>query len=255
MELNWSTFVLEIINFLILVWILKRFLYKPVLEAIAKRRASIEQGMQAAIQKQQAAQVLQSQYEHRLEDWETEKQTAREQLHSEIEQERQRLQALLQASLQQEREKAQVLAAHQAQEQQHRNQQQALHNAMRFTSKLLAELASPELEARLIARLADQLNTLPAAQRDRLSQALDAQRPSAQVHSAFPLSEAQRASLQQVLQAIGGQQLSCEFAQDNRLLAGARIQLGPWLVQANLADELQTFAEFEHHSAQPLPHE
>ena len=37
MQLNWSTFVLEIINFLILVWVLKRFLYKPVLAAIAQR--------------------------------------------------------------------------------------------------------------------------------------------------------------------------------------------------------------------------
>ena len=35
-------FVLEIINFLVLVWILKRFLYKPVLDVIARRRAGIE---------------------------------------------------------------------------------------------------------------------------------------------------------------------------------------------------------------------
>ena len=41
MELSGSTFVLEIINFLILVWILKRFLYKPVLGVIAKRRKSM----------------------------------------------------------------------------------------------------------------------------------------------------------------------------------------------------------------------
>ena len=51
MELTWSTFILEIINFLILVWILKRFLYKPVMDAIAKRRASIEQSMQDAAAK------------------------------------------------------------------------------------------------------------------------------------------------------------------------------------------------------------
>ena len=42
MELSWPTFFLEIINFLVLVWILKRFLYKPVLEAIAHRKAVID---------------------------------------------------------------------------------------------------------------------------------------------------------------------------------------------------------------------
>ena len=42
MEFDWTTFTLEIINFLILVWILKRFLYRPILDVIAKRRAGIE---------------------------------------------------------------------------------------------------------------------------------------------------------------------------------------------------------------------
>ena len=42
MEFDWTTFILEIINFLILVWILKRFLYRPVLGVVARRRAGIE---------------------------------------------------------------------------------------------------------------------------------------------------------------------------------------------------------------------
>ena len=48
MELNWSTFVLEILNFLVLVWILKRFLYKPVLAVIARRREGIEKSLAEA---------------------------------------------------------------------------------------------------------------------------------------------------------------------------------------------------------------
>ncbi len=39
MELNWSTLLLEIVNFLVLVWILKRFLYRPVLQVIEERRS------------------------------------------------------------------------------------------------------------------------------------------------------------------------------------------------------------------------
>ena len=255
MEVNWSTFILEIINFLILVWILKRFLYKPVMEAIAKRRASIEQSMQQATHKDQEAQALKLQYEHRLEDWEQEKQAAREQLHADIDQERQRLQAQLQAALQQEQEKAKVLATQQEQEQQRRYEQQALQNSMRFTSKLLRELASAELESRLVKHLLDQLGALPAAQRKRLSTALNNHELTMQVDTAFPLSEAQRGQLQQAMQTISGRELRCQFDQDDSLLAGARIQLGPWLLQANLQDELQAFAEFEHNSPVPVSHE
>jgi F-type H+-transporting ATPase subunit b len=42
MELDWTTFALEIINFLALIWILKRFLYRPVLATLGQRRAGIE---------------------------------------------------------------------------------------------------------------------------------------------------------------------------------------------------------------------
>ena len=41
-ELSWSTFILEVINFIVLVFILKHFFYKPVLTAIARRRESID---------------------------------------------------------------------------------------------------------------------------------------------------------------------------------------------------------------------
>ena len=37
MEINWTTFVLEIVNFLILVWLLKHFFYRPVLAVVARR--------------------------------------------------------------------------------------------------------------------------------------------------------------------------------------------------------------------------
>ena len=40
MQIDWTTFALEIINFLVLVWILKRFLYRPVLDTLARRRAA-----------------------------------------------------------------------------------------------------------------------------------------------------------------------------------------------------------------------
>ena len=38
MGLDTTTFVLEIVNFLILLWLLNRFLYRPVQAAIARRQ-------------------------------------------------------------------------------------------------------------------------------------------------------------------------------------------------------------------------
>ena len=69
MELNWSTFLLEIINFLVLVWILKRFLYRPVLAVLEKRREEIAQSLNEANNHHTQAIELEQQYKKRLEDW------------------------------------------------------------------------------------------------------------------------------------------------------------------------------------------
>ena len=73
MELNWSTFLLEIINFLVLVWILKRFLYRPVLSVLDKRRKSIEESLNEATNRHTQAIALEQQYKQRLEEWALEK--------------------------------------------------------------------------------------------------------------------------------------------------------------------------------------
>ena len=68
MELNWGTFVLEILNFLVLVWLLKRFFYQPVKAMVVRRQQGIVQQLQEAGERQQQAEALQAQYESRLAD-------------------------------------------------------------------------------------------------------------------------------------------------------------------------------------------
>ncbi len=43
MHLQWSTIALQTINFVVLVWLLQRFLYKPVLHMIDARKAELQQ--------------------------------------------------------------------------------------------------------------------------------------------------------------------------------------------------------------------
>ena len=106
MELNWTTFILELINFVVLIWILNRFLYRPVMNVIAQRKAAIQKTLSEAETTRSDAQALQSQYENRLTEWEQEREKARAQLRDEISAERNRLLDNLRAELDQEREKA-----------------------------------------------------------------------------------------------------------------------------------------------------
>lgn len=244
MELNWSTFFLEAINFLVLVWILKRFLYRPVLNVLDRRRSAIEQSLAEARATREQALELQHQYEHRLADWQQEKAEAHHALERELETERQRQLEALQKTLDQERRKSQTIAQRQLEEQQRHAEVTALRHGAHFTGQLLRRLADSHLEERLAAAVLEDLTSIPA-ERLRTQYAQDNEVPyPIQVASAYPLAEAWQKRLRETIsQVLQGHQLTFSFVQAPELLAGLRITIGPWIVRANLQDELQFFTE------------
>lgn len=243
MELNWTTFVLEILNFLVLVWLLKHFLYKPVKAVIAKRQQRIGEQLQQAEEKQQQAEKLREQYENRLSAWEEERESARQELQEEIDQEREQRLAKLREELKAEREKSRVLSERQQHEQQRQLEVQALEQGARFVSRLLEAIASPEVENKLLENLLDELRHLPPAQRDALQSVVEHDSDiQVQVLSAYPLDESQQAALKQAIDARVPKHLHYEFHADRKLIAGLCVTVGPWVIHANLHDEMKSFA-------------
>jgi F-type H+-transporting ATPase subunit b len=245
-ELNWSTFLLELVNFLVLVWILKRFLYRPVLDIIARRRAGIEATLAEADARQQAAQQLQAQYEGRLADWEEERRQARDVLAGELEREREQQRSDLQAELDRDREKARVTEARRQADTLRQLETAALAQAAGFATRLLEQAAGPELHARLVDLVTGELNQLPAARVSTLRNRIGETASTALVSSALPLSGVQQQGLARALAAVTGDTAATRFEQRPELLAGVRIELGGWVLGANLQDELRAFAELAH---------
>jgi F-type H+-transporting ATPase subunit b len=243
MELSWTTFALEVLNFLVLVWILKRFLYKPVLSMIERRKAGIEQMRSDSERMRGEAEVLRQRFEGRLADWEREKEKARAQLLDEINAERARLLKGLQASLEQEREKARALEERRLGDLARQAEEAAIAQGGLFASRLLSRLAGPDLEARLVGLALEDVQILPADQRQIIRDACSKAEMRAKITSAFPLSQDRRKALEAGLQQLIGRPVSIEWVEDNKLLAGVRISLGPWVLSANLQDELKFFTE------------
>ena len=48
MQIDWLTVAAQIINFLVLIWLLQRFLYRPITNAMARREARIEERLSDA---------------------------------------------------------------------------------------------------------------------------------------------------------------------------------------------------------------
>lgn len=246
MELSWSTFLLEIINFLVLVWILKRFLYKPVLGVIARRRSGIEEQLAEARRLHDEADTLKAEYENRLADWEQERQRARDALAQEIDEERARQMEALQTTLAQEREKARVAESRRRAEAAREIEHHALQQSAQFASRLLTQAAGPELEARLFDLLVDNLSSLSSDQIAALRTQWGEPPEAIMVASAYPLPEDRRQRLEEALTGVTGFALPVQYARDTDLLAGLRITIGAWVLHADVRDELKGFAEFAH---------
>jgi len=246
-ELDWTTFILEIINFLVLVWILQRFLYRPVMNVVAQRRATISQSLQEAQTTQQQATELKTQYENRLGDWQQEREAARKQLGDEIEAQRQKLMAQLQSELTEQRRKEQVLAARRDENLLREARQQAQVLSEQFAAKLLSRVAGPAVEGRLLEMLLEDLATLPEEQRKNLVAAQRDNQAPVQVISAFPLNDAQRQGLSAALQKTLETAISCEFREDPAVVAGVSIHIGAHYLQANLKEELRFFGDILRH--------
>ena len=246
MDLSWSTFVLEIINFLVLVWILKRFLYKPVLDVIARRRAGIEKSMADAEALHADAEKLQEQYEDRLAVWDQERLQAREALDREIEAERERAMAELQIALEEKQKMAGIAEARRQADAMRKFEETALKQGARFATRLLEQASGPETEARLVEMVLTELIKLPDEQITALRNSYGKTPATVVVVSAFLLPGDQRQRLEQGLARLIGSDVPLRFEQNSDLLAGLRITIGAWVLGVNLRDELKGFIEITH---------
>ena len=246
MELDWTTVALEIVNFLVLVWILKRFLYRPVLQVVERRRADIEATLNEAREREQATEELRAQFENRLAEWQQDKQAARDELQREIRHQRSRAMDELRQTLGAERERASVIDQRQQREREEVRQRAALQLGARFASKLLRDLSGPQLEARIVELVCSELAVLPDRRQSALRRAVSDDTDAIQVHSAFTLDDAQRRTLSQALQKFLGREITLSFTQEPELIAGLRLSIGDWVLEANLRDELKGFTDLVH---------
>lgn len=114
----------------------------------------------------------------------------------------------------------------------------------------MQQAAGLEVEGRLLAMLIDQLAAMPEASKLSL-QLSDSKKPlNIKVTSAYPLAIDLRQQLEQKLGLLINHPVDSQYKQDSALIAGVRIDIGAWVLHANLGHELVGFAEIAYESEQ-----
>jgi len=91
MLIDWFTVVAQVFNFLILVWLLRRFLYKPILDAIDAREKRIAAELADADAKKAEARQERDEFTRRNEDFDRQRAALLNKAVDEAKAERQRL--------------------------------------------------------------------------------------------------------------------------------------------------------------------
>lgn len=247
MQLDWTTFAFEIVNFVILVWILKRFLYRPVLEVIDRRQKAVHDTVAEAQRTRSDAEQMREEYEQRLEDWAQKEDEERLRLNTTLQHERERRMHLLDEDIQKESKRRALLADRKQSAIDDARELEALSLGAEFAARLLRPLAGPEIERGLIERFVQNLGEITEVDAQRLrTHEVDASEPVI-IASAHPLDDAQRERITAALSARAlPDHQDWRFVVEPKLGAGLEVSCGTWVLHANLEHELALFAQVAH---------
>lgn len=242
MLIDWFTVAAQTVNFLILVWVLKRFLYKPVLAAIDQREKCIATLLEGAEKKKAEALKEQADFQRKIE---------------EFEQERSRL--LLEATTAADTERRKLLeAARQDAEDLRAKLQKAVYGELDSLNRKIEKLAQQEVFSIVRKTLEDlsgvsleecatqifvrRLRGMSERQKEAIKAALHASSKPAFVRSAFELAPPQKVAIADVVQPLLDQGVRIEFETKPELIGGLELAAEGQKITWSITDYLTSLA-------------
>jgi F-type H+-transporting ATPase subunit b len=240
MLIDWFTVGAQALNFIILVWLLKRFLYKPILNAVDAREKRIAAELADADEKKTEAQRERDEFQRKSKEFDQQRAALLTKATDEAKVERQRL-------LDDARKAADALSAkrqevlrsdaHNLNQDIRRRTQQEVFAIAR---KALTDLAATSLEERMCEVFTRRLRTIDGKAKESLGEALKTASEPALLRSAFDLPAAQRAAIQKALNETFSADVHVRFETAPDLVSGVELSTNGLKIAWNIADYLSS---------------
>jgi len=238
MLIDWFTVGAQALNFLILVWLMKRFLYKPILNAIATREKLIAAELADAAAKKAEAQKDRDDFQHKNEEFDKQRAALMAKATDDAKAERQRL-------LDEARKAADVLGAkrEEALQRDARNLNQAIarrtqEEVFAISRKALADLATTSLEERMGEVFTRRLRELNGKAKETLGAALKTAAGPAVVSSAFGLPPEERTKIQNAINETFSADIPLRFETAPDLVGGIELTANGHKLAWSISDYL-----------------
>lgn len=238
MGIDWFILSAQIINFLVLVWLLKRFLYGRIIKAMDDREAKIAARLDDAAATRAAAEGEASAYRAKNREIES----RRDELLRDAEDEAARLR---QGLVEDTRTELAALrdTEREAMDLEWRRLAEDLgvrvgRSSLDVSRRLLKDLSSVELEGELIKVFLSRLAALPESERESVSQGIRTGDPNVVVRTAFRMGPEQRESLATALRESLDERAEVTFEVEPDLVLGIEADAHTHRFSWNVAEYL-----------------
>ena len=243
MLIDWFTIAAQVINFLIIVFLLHRFLYKPIVKTITSRQQEMEDRWQATEKEKNAAKAEANSYQQKQQELEEKRQEILAQVQIEAEQKYHELLEQASQDVEQKRKAWQESLEQEKAQFLDRFREKITQQVYKTTRHVLAELADVSLEQQMINRLIDRLENLSEQDREHLAQSLRTTDSGLIIRSHFEISSESRDRILRSLQQTQiYQDNNLQFITTSDLICGIELQASDYKIAWNLKDYVEDLA-------------
>ena len=243
MQVDGFTVLAQVVNFLVLVYLLKRFLYAPVIDAMDRREQRVTERLRTAEAREQNAVEARDAFQHQSDALEADREAFLERTRQEAARLRDELVEEARAEVEQQRKEWYEAVARERDEYARGLREESARGAARVARRVLDSLANEALEDRVISTFLARLETLDDTAQGDLRRVLSRPDAAATLASARELATRPRQQIRSALETICECSVPLEFEVRPELVCGVELRTVDWTMSWNVDAFLGDFEE------------
>ncbi len=243
MDINWFTVIAQLVNFLILVWLLKKFLYKPILNAVSEREKKITDQLKDAEDKVAVAQQEKDDFKKKNEDFEQKKKELMDTVVAEAAIEKTKLTDTAKAEATAMISKMKKVAKAEQESSQKALAEQTQTQVFVISRKALEAIASVSLEEQAANKFIKQLKASKDDEKQQFIDAFKSHPDSILVKSAFDLPSDQQENIKEAVNELLEEKTTMQFKTAPCIISGIELSTNGYKVGWNLSEYLNAMEE------------
>ncbi|MDI6687547.1 MAG: hypothetical protein QME06_04925 [Desulfobacterales bacterium] len=243
MLINWFTVITQIINFLVLVYLLKRFLYGPIIKAMDKRQEKIDLHLEEARKKKEEADKEAELFLKKNREFDGRHEEMLSQIKKEAEARKAEL--IKEARSQVDADMAGWYGAIQKEKENFLQdiRRHAVKHTCAIARRAIKDLSNADLEDRITSIFIERLQNIDADDREALARTVQHPAEGIRVNSAFEIPGESAKKIVRLIQNLTTDSVVVRFGILPELICGIELKLHGRKISWNISDYLEPFEE------------